>query len=153
VSAIEDRLTELGLKLPTVSKPVAAYVPAIVTGNLVFTAGQLPFVDGKLEATGKVGAEVSAEDAAKLARTCALNALAAASSVIGSLDRVTRIVKVVGFVASAPDFSGQPGVVNGASELLGEVFGEPGQHARSAVGVAVLPLDAPVEVELILEFA
>jgi enamine deaminase RidA (YjgF/YER057c/UK114 family) len=153
VSAIDDRLAELGLKLPNVSKPVAAYVPAIVTGNLVFTAGQLPFVDGKLEATGKVGAEVSAEDAAKLARTCILNALAAASSVIGSLDRVTRIVKVVGFVASTPDFSGQPGVVNGASELLGELFGEAGQHARSAVGVAVLPLDAPVEIELVLEFA
>jgi enamine deaminase RidA (YjgF/YER057c/UK114 family) len=153
VSAIEDRLTELGLKLPNVAKPVAAYVPAMVTGNLVFTAGQLPFVDGALEATGKVGAEVSAEDAAKLARTCVLNALAAASSVIGSLDRVTRIVKVVGFVASAPDFTGQPSVVNGASELLGEIFGEPGQHARSAVGVAVLPLDAPVEIELIVEFA
>jgi enamine deaminase RidA (YjgF/YER057c/UK114 family) len=153
VSAIEDRLKQLGLDLPTLSKPVAAYVPAIVTGNLVFTAGQLPFVDGKLEATGKVGAEVSAEDAAKLARTCVLNALAAASSVIGSLDRVTRIVKVVGFVASAPDFTGQPGVVNGASELLGEIFGEPGQHARSAVGVTVLPLDAPVEIELIVEFA
>ena len=153
MSTIEDRLTELGLKLPSVSKPVAAYVPAIVTGNLVFTAGQLPFVDGTLAATGKVGAEVSAEDAAQLARTCALNALAAASSVIGSLDRVTRIVKVVGFVASTPDFSGQPGVVNGASELLGEVFGEAGQHARSAVGVAVLPLDAPVEIELVLEFA
>ncbi|CAN5533105.1 RidA family protein [soil metagenome] len=151
--SVETRLTELGLKLPVLSKPVAAYVPAIVTGNLVFTAGQLPFVDGKLEATGKVGAEVSPEDAAKLARTCALNALAAAASVIGSLDRVTRVVKVVGFVASTPDFSGQPGVVNGASELLGEVFGEAGQHARSAVGVAVLPLDAPVEVELILEFA
>jgi len=153
VSAIDDRLAELGLTLPTVSKPVAAYVPAIVTGNLVFTAGQLPFADGKLEATGKVGAGVSAEDAARLARTCVLNALAAASSVIGSLDRVTRIVKVVGFVASAPDFTGQPGVVNGASELLGEIFGEPGQHARSAVGVAVLPLDAPVEIELIVEFA
>jgi enamine deaminase RidA (YjgF/YER057c/UK114 family) len=153
VSAIEDRLAELGLKLPNVSKPVAAYVPAMVTGNLVFTAGQLPFVDGKLEATGKVGAEVSAEEAAKLAATCVLNALAAASSVIGSLDRVTRIVKVVGFVASTPDFTGQPAVVNGASELLGEIFGEPGQHARSAVGVAVLPLDAPVEIELVLEFA
>jgi enamine deaminase RidA (YjgF/YER057c/UK114 family) len=153
VSAIEDRLTELGLKLPNVAKPVAAYVPAMVTGNLVFTAGQLPFVDGTLEATGKVGGAVSAEDAAKLARTCVLNALAAASSVIGSLDRVTRVVKVVGFVASVPDFTGQPGVVNGASELLGEIFGEPGQHARSAVGVAVLPLDAPVEIELILEFA
>ncbi len=153
MSAIEDRLKELGLKLPSVSKPVAAYLPAIVTGNLVFTAGQLPMVDGKLEATGKVGAEVSAEDAAKLARTCVLNALAAASSVIGSLDRVTRIVKVVGFVASAPDFTGHPGVVNGASDLLGEIFGEPGQHARSSVGVAVLPLDAPVEVELVIEFA
>jgi enamine deaminase RidA (YjgF/YER057c/UK114 family) len=153
VSAIEDRLKELGLQLPTLTKPVAAYVPAIVTGNLVFTAGQLPFVDGKLEATGKVGAEVTAEDAAKLARTCVLNALAAASSVIGSLDRVTRIVKVVGFVASTPDFTGQPSVVNGASELLGELFGEPGQHARSAVGVAVLPLDAPVEIELVVEFA
>lgn len=153
MSAIEDRVKELGLKLPSVSKPVAAYVPAMVTGNLVFTAGQLPFVDGKLEATGKVGAEVSAEDATALARTCVLNALAAASSVIGSLDRVTRVVKVVGFVASTPDFTGQPGVINGASELLGEIFGEPGQHARSAVGVAVLPLDAPVEVELILEFA
>jgi enamine deaminase RidA (YjgF/YER057c/UK114 family) len=151
--SVETRLTELGLKLPTLTKPVAAYVPAIVTGNLVYTAGQLPFVDGKLEATGKVGAEVTAEEAAKLARTCALNALAAAASVIGSLDRVTRVVKVVGFVASTPDFSGQPAVVNGASELLGEVFGEAGQHARSAVGVAVLPLDAPVEVELILEFA
>jgi len=151
--SVEKRLEELGLKLPTLAKPVAAYVPAIVTGNLVYTAGQLPFVDGALLATGKVGAEVTAEDAAKLARTCALNALAAAASVIGSLDRVTRVVKVVGFVASTPDFSGQPAVINGASELLGEVFGEAGQHARSAVGVAVLPLDAPVEVELILEFA
>jgi enamine deaminase RidA (YjgF/YER057c/UK114 family) len=151
--SVESRLTELGLKLPVLAKPVAAYVPAIVTGNLVYTAGQLPFVDGKLELTGKVGADVSAEDAAKLARTCALNALAAAASVIGSLDRVTRVVKVVGFVASTPDFTGQPGVINGASELLGEVFGEAGQHARSAVGVAVLPMDAPVEVELVLEFA
>ncbi|MEO8261829.1 MAG: RidA family protein [Pseudolysinimonas sp.] len=151
--SVEKRLTELGLKLPVLPKPAGAYVPAIVTGNLVYTAGQLPFVDGALPATGKVGAEVSAEDAAGYARTCALNALAAAASVIGSLDRVTRVVKVVGFVASSPDFSGQPGVINGASELLGEVFGEPGQHARSAVGVAVLPLDAPVEVELILEFA
>jgi enamine deaminase RidA (YjgF/YER057c/UK114 family) len=151
--SVEKRLTELGLKLPSLPKPAGAYVPAIVTGNLVYTAGQLPFVDGALLATGKVGAGVSPEDAAKLARTCALNALAAAASVIGSLDRVTRVVKVVGFVASSPDFSGQPGVINGASELLGEVFGEAGQHARSAVGVAVLPLDAPVEVELILEFA
>ena len=151
--SVEQRLTELGLKLPVLAKPAGAYVPAIVTGNLVYTAGQLPFVDGALLATGKVGAGVTPEDAATYARTCALNALAAAASVIGSLDRVTRVVKVVGFVASTPDFSGQPGVINGASELLGEVFGEAGQHARSAVGVAVLPLDAPVEVELILEFA
>ncbi|HWM35245.1 MAG TPA: RidA family protein [Pseudolysinimonas sp.] len=150
---IEKRLSELGLTLPVPSKPVAAYVPAIVTGNLVYTSGQLPFIDGALPATGKVGAEVSADAAAGYARTCALNALAAAASVIGSLDRVTRVVKVVGFVASAPDFTGQPGVMNGASELLAEVFGEPGQHARSAVGVAVLPLDSPVEVELVLEFA
>jgi enamine deaminase RidA (YjgF/YER057c/UK114 family) len=151
--SVEQRLTELGLTLPTLAKPVAAYVPAIVTGDLVFTSGQLPFVDGSLLATGKVGAEVSPEQAAELARTCALNALAAAASVIGSLDRVTRVVKVVGFVASAPDFTGQPAVINGASELLGDVFGEPGQHARSAVGVAVLPLDSPVEVELVLEIA
>jgi enamine deaminase RidA (YjgF/YER057c/UK114 family) len=150
---VEQRLTELGLKLPSLPKPVAAYVPAIVSGNLVFTSGQLPFVDGKLLAEGKVGAAVDPDTAAKLARTCALNALAAAASVIGSLDRVTRVVKVVGFVASASDFTGQPAVITGASELLGEVFGEPGQHARSAVGVAVLPLDSPVEVELVLEFA
>jgi enamine deaminase RidA (YjgF/YER057c/UK114 family) len=151
--SVEQRLTELGLRLPTLAKPVAAYVPAIVTGNLVYTSGQLPFVDGSLLATGKVGAEVAPEQAADLARTCALNALAAAASVIGSLDRVTRVVKVVGFVASAPGFTGQPAVINGASELLGDVFGEAGQHARSAVGVAVLPLDSPVEVELVLEIA
>jgi enamine deaminase RidA (YjgF/YER057c/UK114 family) len=151
--SVEARLTELGLTLPALAKPVAAYVPAVVTGNLVYTAGQLPFVDGALPATGKVGADVTAEAAAELARTCALNALAAASSVIGSLDRVTRVVKVVGFVASDPAFTGQPAVMNGASELLGQVFGDAGQHARSAVGVAVLPLDAPVEVELVLEFA
>ena len=150
---VEARLAELGLTLPSLAKPVAAYVPAIVTGNLVYTSGQLPFVDGALQKTGKVGADVSAEEAADLARLCALNALAAASSVIGSLDRVTRVVKVVGFVASTPDFTGQPGVINGASGLLGEVFGDAGQHARSAVGVAVLPLDSPVEVELVLEFA
>jgi enamine deaminase RidA (YjgF/YER057c/UK114 family) len=151
--AVAARLAELGLTLPQVTKPVASYVPAAVTGNLVFTAGQLPFADGALPATGKVGAEVSQEEAQGFARTCALNALAAAESVIGSLDRVTRIVKVVGFVASAPDFTGQPAVVNGASDVLGEIFGDAGRHARSAVGVAVLPLDAPVEVELILEFA
>lgn len=153
MSRIDARLAELGISIPQLAKPVAAYVPATTSGNLVFTAGQLPFVDGALPATGKVGAEVSADDAAGYARICVLNALAAAESVIGSLDRVTRVVKVTGFVASAPDFSGQPGVLNGASTVLGEIFGDIGQHARSAVGVAVLPLDAPVEVELILEFA
>lgn len=153
MSRIDARLAELGISIPQLAKPVAAYVPATTSGNLVFTAGQLPFVDGTLPATGKVGAEVSADDAAGYARICVLNALAAAESVIGSLDRVTRVVKVTGFVASAPDFSGQPGVLNGASTVLGEIFGDIGQHARSAVGVAVLPLDAPVEVELILEFA
>jgi len=153
MSKIEDRLAELGLALPAVAKPVAAYVPAIVSGNLVYTSGQLPSTAGVLPATGKVGAEVSAEDAKAYARISALNGLAAAASVIGSLDRVTRVVKVVGFVASDPAFTGQSGVINGASEFLGEVFGEAGAHARSAVGVAVLPLDSPVEVELVLEFA
>jgi enamine deaminase RidA (YjgF/YER057c/UK114 family) len=153
VSAIDARLAELGISLPTLAAPVGAYSPAAISGNLVFTSGQLPFVDGVLPATGKVGAEVSAADAAGYARTCVLNALAAAQSVIGSLDRVTRAVKVTGFVASAPDFTGQPAVLNGASTVLGDIFGEAGTHARSAVGVAVLPLDAPVEVELILEFA
>ena len=153
MSTIADRLSELGLELPPVTKPVAAYVPAVVTGNLVYTAGQLPFVNGTLAATGKFGAGVDAAQGAELARICALNALAAAESVIGSLDRVTRVVKVVAFVASATDFTGQPGIANGASELLGRLFGDAGQHARSAVGVPVLPLDAPVEVELILEFA
>jgi enamine deaminase RidA (YjgF/YER057c/UK114 family) len=153
VSAIDARLAELGISLPTLAAPVGAYSPAAISGNLVFTSGQLPFVDGVLPATGKVGAEVSAADAAGYARTCVLNALAAAQSVIGSLDRVTRVVKVTGFVASAPDFTGQPAVLNGASMVVGDIFGEAGTHARSAVGVAVLPLDAPVEVELILEFA
>jgi len=153
MTAVADRLAELGVELPPVTKPVAAYIPAVVTGNLVFTAGQLPFVNGTLAATGKFGAALAAEDGAALARICVLNALAAAESVIGSLDRVTRVVKVVAFVASTPDFTGQPGVANGASELLGQIFGDAGQHARSAVGVPVLPLDAPVEVELILEFA
>lgn len=153
MSKIDDRLAELGLVLPEVAKPVAAYVPAVISGNLVFTSGQLPFVAGVLPATGKVGADVSAEVAKDLARNCALNGLAAAASAIGSLDRVTRVVKVLGFVSSDPAFTGQSGVINGASELLGEVFGEAGSHARSAVGVAVLPLDSPVEVELVLEFA
>ena len=156
MSTIEDRLIELGMALPPVTKPVAAYVPAVVTGNLVYTSGQLPLVDGVMAAAGKVGdgeGLVSPETAKGLARTCALNALAAAASAIGSLDRVTRVVKVVGFVASDPSFTGQPAVVNGASEFLGEVFGDIGVHARSAVGVASLPLDTAVEVELILEFA
>jgi enamine deaminase RidA (YjgF/YER057c/UK114 family) len=153
MSRIADRLTELGLQLPGVAAPVAAYVPAVVQGNLVYTSGQLPFVQGSLPATGKVGAEVTAEDAQGFAATCALNALAAAESVIGSLDRVTQVVKVTGFVASDPTFTGQPAVINGASTLLGEIFGDAGIHARSAVGVAVLPMDAPVEVELILAFA
>jgi enamine deaminase RidA (YjgF/YER057c/UK114 family) len=152
ISRVEARLAELGLTLPGVAAPVAVYVPAVVSGNHVYTSGQLPFIDGKLTVTGKVGAGVSAEDAKSLAATCAINAIAALKSVIGDLDRVTRIVKVVGFVASDPSFIGQPGVVNGASELLGTVFGDAGVHSRSAVGVAVLPLDSPVEVELIAEF-
>jgi len=145
------RLEALGLTLPAVTLPLAAYVPAVRSGNFVYTAGQLPVVEGQLLATGKVGAEVGAHEAAALARTCALNALAAVVSVTGSLSAIRRIVKVTGFVASAPDFTGQPQVVNGASELLLEVFGESGRHARSAVGTAVLPLDAPVEIELIAE--
>ncbi|OBA58784.1 LysR family transcriptional regulator [Mycobacterium sp. 1100029.7] len=144
------RLGQLGIALPDLVAPLASYVPAVQTGNLVYTSGQLPIVEGKLAGTGKVGAEVSPEDATALARTCALNALAAVNALVG-IDAVTRVVKVVGFVASAPGFNGQPGVINGASELLGEVFGEQGAHARSAVGVSELPLDAPVEVELIVE--
>jgi enamine deaminase RidA (YjgF/YER057c/UK114 family) len=151
MSGPEERLAELGLTLPAVVAPLAAYVPAVRTGAHVYTAGQLPLVDGKLLATGKVGEGVSADEAARLARICALNALAAAASVAGGLSAITRIVKVTGFVASAPDFTGQPQVVNGASDLLTEVFGEAGRHARSAVGVATLPMDAPVEVELIAE--
>jgi enamine deaminase RidA (YjgF/YER057c/UK114 family) len=150
MSSALTRLAELGLELPPVVAPLAAYVPAVRTGSLVYTSGQVPFRDGKLAATGKVGAEITADDAADLARTCALNALAAVHDLVG-LDSVVRVVKVLGFVASAPDFTGQPGVINGASELLGDVFGDAGAHARSAVGVAVLPLDAPVEVELIVE--
>ena len=145
-----EKLRELGIALPTVAAPAGAYIAARRTGDLVFTAGQVPFVDGKLPATGKVGAEVDVDTARDLARTCALNALAAVDALVG-LDAVVGVVKVVGFVASAPDFTGQPSVINGASELLGEVFGEAGAHARSAVGVAVLPLDAPVEVELVVE--
>lgn len=148
-----QRISDLGIILPEVAKPAGAYVPAVVSGNLVFTAGQIPLVEGKLAATGKVGKDLSAEQAKEIARICALNAVAAVKSVIGDLDRVKKVVKVVGFVASDPEFSQQPAVVNGASELLEQIFGDKGIHARSAVGVAVLPLDAPVEVELIVEFA
>ena len=144
------RLAELGVTLPAVAKPLAAYVPAVQTGKLVYTSGQLPLAQGDLTHVGKVGSAVTPEQAKTAARTCALNALAAIDALVG-IDNVVRVVKVVGFVASAPGFSGQPGVVNGASEFLGEVFGDAGIHARSAVGVAELPLDAPVEVELIVE--
>jgi enamine deaminase RidA (YjgF/YER057c/UK114 family) len=146
------RLAELGLTLPAVVPPLAAYVPAVQSGNYVYVSGQLPMVDGKLPQTGKVGAEVSTEEAAGLARICALNALAAIESLVG-LGRLVKIVKVTGFVASAPGFTGQPAVINGASNLFGEVLGEQGRHARSAVGVAELPLGAPVEVEVIAEVA
>ncbi len=145
-----SRLRELGLDLPEVVAPVAAYVPAVQTGNHVYVSGQVPMVDGQLAATGKVGDGVSPQHAKDLARTCALNALAAIEALVG-LERVVKVVKVVGFVASAPGFTGQPAVVNGASELFGTVFGEAGRHARSAVGVAELPLGAPVEVEVIVE--
>ena len=150
MSTALERLAELGYELPPVTAPLASYVPAVRSGPWVFTAGQLPLVDGALTATGKVGAAVSAEQAADCARVCALNALAAVHALVG-LDSVVRIVKVVGFVASTSDFTGQPAVVNGASDLLGQLFGAAGAHARSAVGVAVLPRDAPVEVELIVE--
>jgi enamine deaminase RidA (YjgF/YER057c/UK114 family) len=156
VSAVEERLAFLGLSVPDVAAPLAAYVPAVRDGSYVYTSGQLPFVSGALVQTGKVGdghGLVPAADAKALAQTCALNAIAAVKSVIGDLDRVTRVVKVVGFVASHPSFTGQPGVVNGASELLGAAFGDAGVHARSAVGVASLPLDAPVEVEIIVAVA
>lgn len=148
--SVTDRLAELGITLPEAVAPLAAYVPAVRTGNLVYTAGQLPFVNGVLPSTGKVGAEVSVEDAKDLARQCALNALAAVHTLVG-IDQVTRIVKVVGFVASAPGFTEQPAVINGASEVLVEIFGDAGRHARSAVGVAELPRATPVEVEMIVE--
>jgi enamine deaminase RidA (YjgF/YER057c/UK114 family) len=148
--SVSDRLAELGIALPAVVAPLAAYVPAVRTGNLVYTSGQLPMDAGELAGIGKVGADVTPEQAKALARICALNALAAVHSLVG-IDAVTRVVKVVGFVASAPGFNGQPGVINGASQLLGEVFGDAGAHARSAVGVSELPLNAPVEVELIVE--
>jgi enamine deaminase RidA (YjgF/YER057c/UK114 family) len=151
MSAVEDRLAALGLSVPDVAAPVAAYVPAVRAGSQVFTSGQLPMRSGQLMMTGKVGAEVSPEDAAACAQQCALNAIAAVKSLIGDLDQVERIVKVVCFVASVPEFTGQPQVANGASELLGTAFGDAGVHARSAVGVAVLPLDAPVEVEILVQ--
>jgi len=151
MSGAAERLAALGLTLPPVVPPVAAYVPSVRTGSYVYVSGQLPTVDGKLPAVGKVGDAVTAEDAAGMARTCALNALAAAAAAAGGLEGIRRIVKVTGYVASAPGFTGQPQVINGASELLIEVFGEDGRHARSAIGVAELPLNAPVEVELIAE--
>ena len=151
MSAVEDRLSELGLTVPEVAAPLASYVPAVRTGNYIFTSGQLPLRDGRLLLTGKVGGEVSGEEAADCARQCGLNAIAAVKAEIGDLDKVKRIVKTVVFVASTPDFTGQPLVANGASELFGAAFGAAGQHARSAVGVPVLPLDAPVELELIVE--
>jgi enamine deaminase RidA (YjgF/YER057c/UK114 family) len=147
----EERLAELGITVPDVVPPVAAYVPAVQTGIHVYTAGQLPLRDGALIATGKVGGEVTPELAMECAQQCALNAIAAVRSIIGDLTRVSRVVKVVAFVASTPDFTGQPGVANGASEFIGTVFGDAGKHARSAVGVPVLPLDAPVEVEMLVE--
>lgn len=147
-----DRLAELGIALPPVAAPVASYVPAVQSGPWVFTSGQLPLVDGALEATGTVGGQIGAERAQELARICALNGLAAVDALVG-IDAVTRVVKVVGYVASAAGFTGQPAVINGASEVLGDIFGDAGQHARSAVGVAELPLGAPVEIELIVELA
>ena len=149
----EERLSALGLALPSVAPPLAAYVPAVRTGDYVYTSGQLPLVDGKLLATGKVGGQIPVAEGSALARICALNALAAVASVAGGLSAIRRIVKVTGFVASTPDFTGQAQVINGASELLLEVFGDAGRHARSAVGMAVLPLDSPVEVELIAEIS
>jgi enamine deaminase RidA (YjgF/YER057c/UK114 family) len=151
VTTPEERLAALGLAVPEVAKPAGAYVPAVRTGNHVYTSGQLPMREGQLVTTGKVGGEVTPEEAVECARQCALNALAAVRAEVGDLSAVKRIVKVVAFVASTPDFTGQPGVANGASELFGEVFGEAGRHVRSAVGVPVLPLDAPVEVELVVE--
>lgn len=152
MGAISERLAALGLELPKPVTPAGAYVPAVRSGNLVFTAGQIPVVDGAIVTTGKVGAGVSAEQGAQLARICALNALAAIADVV-DLDSVVKVVKVVGFVASAPEFTDQPEVINGASNLLGDIWGDAGRHARSAVGVAVLPRDVPVEVELIVEVA
>lgn len=153
MGTVESRLAAVGITIPTPTTPLAAYVPATRTGSLVFTSGQLPMIEGVLAATGKVGAEVTAEEAAELAKVCAVNALAAVRGLIGDLDQVVRVVKVVGFVASDPSFTAQPAVVNGASLLLKEAFADAGVHARSAVGVASLPMDAPVEVEIIVEVA
>ena len=153
MSAPEERLAELGLSVPEVAKPVAAYIPALRSGNHVYTSGQLPMRNGELMVTGKVGGEVSPEEATECAQQCVLNAIAAVKSVVGDLDKVVQVVKVVAFIASTPDFTGQPQVANGASELLGKVFGDAGIHARSAVGVPVLPLDSPVEVELVVRVA
>jgi enamine deaminase RidA (YjgF/YER057c/UK114 family) len=153
VSSPEENLAALGLSVPEVAKPVAVYVPAVRSGTHVYTSGQLPMREGALMATGKVGGEVTPEEAYECAQQCALNAIAAVKAEIGDLSRVVRVLKVVAFVASTPDFTGQPGVANGASELLGKAFGEAGVHARSAVGVPVLPLDAPVEVEILVEVA
>ncbi|WP_157374448.1 RidA family protein [Haematomicrobium sanguinis] len=152
ISAVETALANLGLSVPEAPKPLAAYVPAVISGPYVYTAGQLPFINGELTDTGKVGAEVTPERAKELAEVSILNALGAIKGQIADLDRITRIVKVVGFVASDPEFYGQPGVINGASELLGSVFGDAGIHARSAVGVTVLPMNSPVEIEVIAEF-
>lgn len=151
MSTPEEKLAELGLSVPEVAKPVAAYVPAVRTGSYVFTSGQLPMRSGELMTTGKVGGEVTLEEAVACAQQCALNAIAAVKAEIGDLSLIRRIVKVVAFVASTPDFTGQPQVANGASELFGTVFGDAGVHARSAVGVPVLPLDSPVEVEILVE--
>jgi enamine deaminase RidA (YjgF/YER057c/UK114 family) len=151
MSTPEEKLAELGLTVPDVAKPVASYIPAVRSGSYVYTSGQLPMRDGQLICTGKVGGEVGPEEAEECARQCVLNAIAAVRAEIGDLSAIKRIVKVVAFVSSTPDFTGQPGVANGASDLLGEVFGDAGRHARSAVGVPVLPLDAPVEVEMIVE--
>ncbi len=153
MSTPADRLAKAGLTLPPVAAPVAAYLPAVRHDDLVWTSGQLPLVDGKLPATGRVGAEIDEQQAYELARICALNAIAAGADVVGGLDHLVRVVKVVGFVSSDPGFFGQPKVINGASELLGEIFADAGRHARSAVGVAALPLNAPVEVEVVFSVA
>lgn len=152
MSAVEERLGAMGLALPPVAAPVAAYIPATEQDGLVYTSGQLPFIEGMLPSTGKVGAEVSLDEAIGFAQIAVLNALAAVKSIIGNLDRVTSVVKLTVFVASSTDFTQQPAVANGASELLGDVFGEAGQHVRSAVGVAVLPLDSPVELEIVVAY-